>query len=729
VTARKREELLQRAPLSISTFSRNELASRKLADISQVAGFTPNLEFDFTAPISGSTNNASAFIRGVGQTDYVPNKDPGVGIYLDGVYITRTVGSVLNLQDIERVEVLRGPQGTLYGKNTIGGAINVFTAKPGDSFESELELTVGSDDRTDFRGFVNAPITETLAGRWSLGIFKRDGHMQRLIVGDRLGSQDQVVGRMALSWSPSGTFEGFFSVDYSTADEQSTAARLLSTDIRVPTSQFSIGDAQTIFAGQAYNVLIGASGPGASTAFEFLPPLPASAVPYDRRWITDSPLTTNSTGPNYSEHDVLGVNATLEWPGAPVSVKSISAYRTTDAQFGRDPDGSPLVIGETEVWVDHRQFSQEIQLSGAALQERLNWIGGLYYLDERGRQRDFVPFADETFRTYGAMGIPIPNFLLANGPDSSNTIESFAAYGEASLALSDAIDLTAGLRRTFEERETVANSTQGGMQSVVNPRASMDLHDTSGRLILSYRPTDSLMSYLSYANGFKSGGFNHRFAIPPPQFSRLESPTRFAPERVDTIELGFKTSFANGRARVSAAIFSSDYRDVQVLVFDLGIPRTINAAAARIDGLEFESALVATDWQRFDLAYGYLDARYTRLDIDIPGAFGNPISIVPLTLDSQFVNTPRHSVAVGSLTEFAPGRNGQLQLRIDARFRSEVANDAVNTPELVQDDLWLVSASIDWLPTWCSCQLALFGENLTDETYFVSGAADSPGSG
>lgn len=729
VTARKREELLQDTPISITAFSQEDIEIRKLNDISQLAEFTPNLEFDFTAPISGSTNNASVFIRGVGQTDYVPNKDPGVGIYLDGIYLARTVGSVLNLLDVERVEVLRGPQGTLFGKNTVGGAINVITVKPTDAFEAGADLTLGTDDRADLRGYLNTPISENLSGRLSFGRFRRDGYMRRILVGDELGDDDEIAGRLALRWSQESDFAANLAFDYSKADERSTAARLLSTDIRVPTSPFSIGDVPTIFAGQAYNVLIGAPGPCVETVFGCLPPLPPTAVPFDRRWLTDNAFETNATGPHRSEHTVLGVNATLAWIRPGVDVKSMTGYRKNKAYFGRDPDGSPLVIGETEVWVDHEQLSQELQFSNAADQDRLDWVGGLFYLSEEGKQHDYVPFADETFQFYASVGIPIPNFLLANGPDSVNSIDSLGIYAEGSYALTERWELTAGLRWTDETRETIANTTQGGMQSVANPQASIDFQDTSGRVILSFSPTESLMGYASYSEGFKSGGFNHRFAIPPPPFSPLESPTRFAPEEVQTYELGFKALLWSDRLRLNSAVFHSGYDDIQVLVFDLGVPRTINAAAAEIDGLEFELQLAASRQWRVDLAYGYLDAGYTALDEDIPGAFGNPISIVPLTLESRFVNTPEHAIALGAQADYEIGGGSHIRFRTDARFRSEVANDAVNTPELIQDDFWLFSASLDWTPAGCPCELSLFGENLTDEEYFLSGAADSPGSG
>jgi len=729
VTARKRVERLTTIPVSVSAFSRDDIDNRKLGNLSQVTEFAPNVVFDFTAPISGSSNSASVFIRGIGQTDYVPSKDPGVGIYLDGVYLARTVGSVLSLLDVDRVEVLRGPQGTLFGKNTIGGAISVITIKPDDSRQAELEVTLGSYDRSDVRGFINTPISNNLWWRLSFGRFKRDGHMRRIITDDHLGGDNEVAGRLAIRWVPSEQFIADIAFDYSHANEESTAARLLSTDIRVPASPFSIGDFGTIFAGQAYNVLIGKPPPCVITSFGCLPPLPDTALPYDRRWLTTNPLETYATGPARSKFTVFGFTASLDWSNSWMNARSITAFRTADAYFGRDPDGSPLVIGETEVWTDHQQFSQEVQLTGASRQGKLEWVTGIYYLTEKGRQRDLVPFADETFQYYRSIGIPIPNFLLANGPDSLNEIDSFAVYAEASYAITPRWALTAGWRWTEETRETISNTTTGGQQSVINPRASMDFRKNSGRVILKFSPNESAMIYVSYSDGFKSGGFNHRLAVPPPPFMRLESPTQFAPEKVENFEAGVKFDVWNNRAFISGAVFHADYDNIQVLVFDLGVPRTINAAEARIDGLELELQLALSSQWRIDASYGHLNAAYTRLDHEVPGAFGNPIATVPLTLDSRFVNTPEHSLTLGAQAEFEMNQGSVLQFRADARYRSDVANDAVNTPELIQQGFWLFSAGLDWTPDTCSCEVSLFGENLSNELYFISGAADSPGSG
>ena len=462
VTARKTEETLQETPISVAVFDTEDLEQRSLVDISQVADFAPNVEFDSTAPISGSSNAAAVFIRGVGQTDFTPGIDPGVGIYVDGVYLARTVGSVLNLLDVERMEILRGPQGTLFGKNTIGGAVNLVSVKPHPQFEARGDLTLGQGTRVDFNGYVNVPLSDRLFARASLSSLHRDGYVDRVLVGDRKGNINETVGRLAFRWLVTDNFIADFSVDVSDADEESAPSTLLSTDVRTPTSPLSLGDPGTIFAGQAYNVLIGAPGPGASTLFPFLPPLPADTQPYDRRWLRDNFFETNGTGPNGSRHNVLGTNVTLEWYLGGTTAKSITGYRELDTDFGRDPDASPLNLVHTLSSIDHRQMSQEFQFIGNSFQDRFHWISGLFYLNEQGNHSDIVTFADETFQIYASQGIPIGNFLFIDGPKSENEIDSFALFGEGTYDLTDRFSLTLGARWTTEDRRTVANYHQGG---------------------------------------------------------------------------------------------------------------------------------------------------------------------------------------------------------------------------------------------------------------------------
>lgn len=279
VYARKREEPLYKTPLSVTVFSKEDLDVRGLSDISQIGAFTPNMMFDSAVALSGSSNAASIYIRGIGQSDFVQTSEPGVGLYLDGVYIPRSVGGVLDLLDFKRVEVLKGPQGTLFGKNTIGGAINIITAKPDEFYNGKAELTYGELDRKEFRGTVNIPISNTLFSRYSFATKSRDGYVDRVLIGDTLGGQERIAGRASFRWLTVSNLEANFSFDVSDANDESPASTIISDD---PAALGTL----TSVAGQAYNALIPVNG-GASALFPFLPALPAGTVPWDSRFLTN----------------------------------------------------------------------------------------------------------------------------------------------------------------------------------------------------------------------------------------------------------------------------------------------------------------------------------------------------------------------------------------------------------------------------------------------------------
>ena len=227
VTARKREESLQDIPVSVSAFTANELAARQIDNISQISDSTPNLVFDSTAPISGSNSAASIFIRGVGQTDFTLVTDPGVGLYLDGVYIARSVGGVLDLVDVERVEVLRGPQGTLFGKNTIGGAINITSKAPGDELSGFAEIKTGTDNRLDVKASIDLPVSDVLSIRLSYADLNQDGYVKNLGGGPNLSDTNARVGRVVIDYHPGENFSATLSADATQRREQARAQKLL----------------------------------------------------------------------------------------------------------------------------------------------------------------------------------------------------------------------------------------------------------------------------------------------------------------------------------------------------------------------------------------------------------------------------------------------------------------------------------------------------------------------
>ncbi len=733
VTARKREESLQDTPISVAAFSGEELQARSLGDVSQIDQFTPNLTFDATAPISGSSNAASVFIRGVGQTDFVFTSDPGVGIYLDGIYIARSTGGVLDSMDVERVEVLRGPQGTLFGKNTIGGAVSVTTAKPDDEFRGEVELTTGRFDRRDARGFVNLPLSDNLFSRVSFSTKKRDGYAERVLTGQELGGEEKLAARASLRWEASDSLTVDFAADWSKANEDSPASTIVNND------PSAVGSLATGLAGQTYNALIGG---GASLAFPFLPGLPAGTTPYDSRWLSGDLTKSFATGPTGSEYEIKGAAMTINWDlNDNLTIKSITGYRDLESDFGRDPDGSPLELVHTYNSMEHDQFSQEIQFLGNALDGNLEWVAGLYYMQEEGSDEVTVPFVQETFNIYAANGIGCnlsaiggpdltalgicPNFIRVDAQNGGTKIDntSKAVFFEATYALSDAMSLTVGGRYTEDEKEVdLSGYLIGGLPGIATPVADDTFDNTSGRVILDYQWNDAVMTYISYSQGFKSGGYNPRYGLP------LAAPTSFEPEEVDSWEIGAKVDFLEGRARLNVALFDADYTDIQVVVFDLGIPRTINAAEGTITGAELELTLLPVEALMLQFSYGYLDAEYSKLDDAVIGSFGTPI-VNPLQKNFAFVNSPEHSFSFSAEYTMAVGDWGAAALRADVSYRDEIANDAINTPELIEDSLTLVNARVQIEPNEGNWSIALFGTNLGDEEYITSGVADKPSFG
>ncbi len=286
VTAQKRAESLQDTPVAVSAFTARNIENRRIEDISQIAEFTPNMTFDATSPISGLSSGAVVFIRGIGQTDFSLTTDPGVGTYIDGVYSSRSVGGVLDVLDVERIEVLRGPQGTLFGRNTIGGAINITSRKPAEHLGGQLSLTAGDQDRLDFRAAVDVPVGDTLRTSAAFSSKQRDGYVDRVLMGDELGDEDKQSLRLAALFQANDNLEFFLSYDYSKTDEQSAASVLAGITEGVGTSTHAYN-----------NVFVPANNPPEGL--------------FDSRWLGDDNDISYATGPTGTELDIQGTALTI----------------------------------------------------------------------------------------------------------------------------------------------------------------------------------------------------------------------------------------------------------------------------------------------------------------------------------------------------------------------------------------------------------------------------------
>ncbi len=737
VTARKREENLQRTPLSIAAFTANELSQRQIRSTDQLADVTPNLTFDAYAPSSGQNASSQIYIRGIGQSDFTAVTDPGVGLYIDGVYLARSFGGNMDFLDLERIEILRGPQGTLFGRNTIGGAIALHTRRPDDTFAGSVELEVGSEDMIYLTGDVNIPLAEGLYSKFSVTKRDRDGYNDRVQLAERqasgiaaatdgvdLGDDDSLSARASFVWEASDDLNLFLSADYTDEDENGS-----------PATSLGLNEQQTF----PYHANTFENGPafGGNCPLFFPPPtLPSGArgTNNDPRCLNDTwrrdEFENEGTGEVSSELKMWGVSLEAGWVVTDwMSIKSITAYRDIDAYSARDADGTPYRVFHTQDPFEQDQFSQELQFSGAT--DNMKWLVGLYYFEEEATNPNPVQFPEPTI---GA---------LISGGEMDN--DNFAVFSQVTYDLTEQWALTAGLRYTDETKRFSPYSwadgayTQGGPGSPfvryydcptgqepgcdgVNGRLftdgdrlipageySEDFDDWTPMVNLAYQANDDVMLYASYSEGFKSGGFDQRFNVAFP-----DGPTSFDPETARTCELGMKSAWLDNTLRLNLAAFFTDYEDIQIIVRQGFAPITFNAGEAEISGFELETAWIPSSSWIVQAAVGYTDAKYSDLD--------DSVQTVGITEDHSLPQTPDWSANLGV------AYTGQISTwtvtpRVDWVYTDEVYNNAVNTPQLRQGSYDIINAAITLLSDDGSWEFMLAGRNLNDETILVAGSS------
>ncbi len=703
VTAQKREEGLQETSIAVTAFTAGALENKNIVDISELANFTPNLVFDTTSPVSGLSSGAVIFIRGIGNTDFSLTTDPGVGTYIDGVYVSRSAGGVFDVLDVERIEVLRGPQGTLFGRNTIGGAMDITSRRPGRELSGTLSATAGNFSRLDLRGSIDVPISDKLLTSFVFSSKTADGYVDRVLVGGELGDQDRQAFRAKAVYEATDRLDFQVTYDYSKIDENSAASVILG---------FTPG-ASTI----GYDLFRAAFDPS-------LPPLTDFLVnPED-----DISFTTGPTG---TELDLHGFSFTANYAGDNWALKYIGGYRDTDGAFNRDPDNTPLAITHTfNDNYDHEQTSHELQLTGT-IGDRFQYIAGAYYFEEEGTDDVFVPiFLPNVDDPANPFGFPaaVNNFATVD-----NSSEAFFLQG--TWDATETVSLTAGVRRTsddkgFDYTQYIAADIDGnplpvpaaavnengvltpGLIPIVGNGSgseSISFDETTIRLGVDWQAQEDTLLYYNYSEGFKSGGFVLRYVEARP------APLTFDPEFVESHEIGLKWQGFDDRVRVNTAIFSMDYQDAQVTFFDnLGGPITANAGTVDITGLELEVTALVTDNLLLELGYGYTDAEYDSI---------RPISGLSLTIDesARLVNTPENSLQLGAEYSWPLAAGGDLTFRADYIYTDDIFNDSQNSPFLFQDSYNVTNLAVSYRSSDETWSVTGFVKNAGDERFITSG--------
>ena len=732
VTARRREEGLQDAPLAVSAFTQETLDYRGVTQLDQIARFVPGLTLENNPSFGGAANSAAIYLRGVGQKEFLPTTEPGVGLYVDGVYVARSVGAILDIVDVDRLEVLRGPQGTLFGHNTIGGAISINTVKPdpGGDADGDISVAAGTDNLVRLKAAIHLALSEQLATRLTIASMAQDGFVQRAD-GVDLGNDDTVTARWTFAWQPSDQFSADVAFDLTRDRENGPALELIGIDYTDLSQLNGVVLAPPPPMAFIHNVTVAALGPGipcaaTDAAGNGVTSNPSAPNCYDDRYI-GADGSNEGTAPAFSETDVFGASVNLQYAfNDSITLKSITALRELDSEFARDGDHSPQRISQFYDDLQQDQFSQEFQLLGS--HQQVNWIVGLYYFTEDGSNENILDFTVSNFRSGGAF-------------DN----EAWAAFAQMSYDLTDQLQLSIGGRYTEEEKsfrpdQIIFTNYFAGISQIVppgNPLAALDapflqagerilpfiekqinIDEFTPMMNLAFNPTDDIMLYFSYSEGFKSGGFTQRVFPPvvagftaPPGTPDIDLIPTFAPEFVEVLELGFKTSLLDNTVRINGALFQTDYTDLQVQVFNSVAPVTQNIGTAGIDGFELEVMAAPGGGWFFESSLAFTDAGYEDIDTGI--------TLIGENFD--FERVPETTASLGVSKEFVLTNSGVLTLRADWSYRSETFNDAYNTRLLATDSFDLIDASVRWENSAADWTIVLSGRNITNEKYLESG--------
>lgn len=696
VTARRRPEPLQRTPVSVVALTARDLESRSVTNLRSLQNFVPNLTFAPSQNVGEAA--ANVFIRGIGQEDFGVGAEAGVAFYVDGVYLPRSLGLLMNLTDVARIEVLRGPQGTLYGKDAIGGAINVISTMPGPERERQARAILGNDNRVELQMTLNEPLSGRLFVRLSAGVVSRDGYLRRLRPRGPLGVIEQVNGaplnlhsegddrghgaRLQLRWLVSDTLTADLSVDGSRKRDRQGAIHVDLIDPRFgifPEINALIRDGEL---------------PG--------PEITNALAP-------DDLLASYAANRNFTDQEFWGISAVLTKQLGVNTLKFIGSFRELHSHVGTDADGLYFEIAGNELEARQSQYSGELQLSRAV--GAFTYSVGLYAFAERPKLLPTLPIPD-IFYTCGCYTPDEPSIFTIE--ERHLLSESYAGYAQGTYELSSRLSATLGARYTHENKrlegkEYLANANLQPTNILID---SGDVTDSWNALTyragLEFQASSRFMAYGSIAKGFKSGGFNVRGETGLPDMGFAP----FDPETALTYEVGVRSEWLHRKLRFNATLFHTNYKDIQLrqdtLIGDIFTTLIDNAAKARIDGAEIEAMAVPQKGLTLTAAYGHLDPKY----LDVGRVRG-------LTLDSKFQRTPRHSFSC-SINYEVPVDGGLLELHGDYSYRSKeqfqllaASND--------QNGYGLLGARIAFRARDDRWSVALFGTNLADKRYRTAG--------
>ena len=691
VTARKKEESIQDTPLAVTAIT-GELREGSVRRLEDIQAFAPNLFINRTP---GIASGAAITIRGVASLESDKSFEPSIGVVMDGMFLGTSSGVLLDNFDIERIEVLRGPQGTLFGKNTTGGILNVIRSPVSlNEMGADISLTGGSFGRQDIKAVAQIPLIEDTLGLKLFGAsIQHDGHVRNTTLNTDVGGDDKTNYGFTVLWEPNDDFD--LKVHHEIMEDNSEQGAYTNRNV--------VGELACTITQIGFD--------------------PANGCEKDAN---DGPDTTESDGSNFSNNDYETTIVTANFNTEAFLYTYIYSLRDMDEQNMQDFDGAPAHLLRMNLFNDWEQTSHEFRVT-SQFSDTVQFIAGLYDWEADFEQRWDVY---DLFYQLSRLGVPpwgagrqgVEGYSdvfpweddVAGNNGQSQVTTSTAVFFSADWFVADNWTLTAGFRWTEEEKDFVGGASAPGYYplrgepwpGIFNPyEAKAKWTETTPKLGLRYQPSDDAMFYASYSEGFKSGGFFAR------QANYLIDPS-YEPEYVKNYEFGWKTTLQDGRMIFNGAIFRSDYDDKQesiLIPVDLSNVATVvrNASSLEMTGLELEVMYQVTQAWNVMATYGYLDSEYADYLADLTGD-----NIV--TDNSALVprNTPKNTFGLTTSYTAKVG-NGDLKARISYRHRSDMETNSSNNPLGTLDSISNVNATVSY--TIDNYGVSLWGRNITDQ--------------
>ena len=657
ITAQKRSESLQDVPIAVSAFSDDFIASSGVSTLTALIDYTPGL----TGNTTGYSNPAWG-IRGAVTNDAFAGSENSVGVFQDEAYIGRDQLASAAFLDIERIEVVKGPQGTLFGRNAVSGAINIVTNKPARENSLKLHGGVGNEGQQKFGAVGNLVAKENFLLRAALQTYGFDG-IDTNVVNGKKREIDELLGRIMAHWTPSDDLDLLLTVQVS--ENENNLQRYHNPDLT-----------------NAFGLTVGTE-------------------PFDTQIAQE--------GLNREDVSTRGVDLRVTWQVSDsVALTSISDWRDFDHDYSQDLDGINFDFGPVlgfgagmggvnfAFYPGAETWAQEFRLNGS--QDKFGWFVGMSYFQEEIAE-DSLLFSD-------GFGVDVADKTITEGDTKSH-----AVYGDVTYQASDRLTLTAGLRYTRDEKSWCTENVAGfagffGDTGGTTLCRTDDWTDIAPRLVMDYSPSDALLLYASWSRGYKAGGFNAQAEdtdVPPN--GTAETVRAFDPEEIEAFEIGLKSMWMDGRLKANVSAYQNDYTDLQVETIQNAQVLIDNAAKADIQGAELELTwLPGIDGLQLNFSYALIDGEYDGIiqGVDVSG--------------NRLLQTPEHSYNISVMHEWESG-HGLVSFFLAYNWVDEQFFDAFETALLAEDDYGIWNGSVRYTHHSGRWDVALLGENLADEEY------------